>query len=154
MNFKKILRQYLNQYPFLKQFIKFCIIGGIAAIIHFSILHTFTEWLKIWYIISNTFGFVISAIFNFLANKFWTFRNTLKGREIFKQLSKFTMVLVSGLVINNIIIYLVTEFVGFDYRLSWVFATGVVTFWNFSLNRFWTFRHRPEQSTNLFSENF
>ena len=46
----------------------------------------------------------------------------------------------SGLFINLAIIYTITEFAGLDYRISWVFATGVVTFWNFGFNRFWTFK--------------
>src|SRR3989344_4247307 len=116
INFQLVFRNYLDQHKLFKQFVKFCIVGGT------------------------------SAAFNFLANKNWTFRNTDIGWAMINQLSKFATVMISGLIINTAIIYFLTDWFGFDYRLSWVFATGIVTFWNFSFNRFWTFRHRQNLS--------
>ncbi len=140
---------FLNRYPFLKQFLKFCLVGGMAAVISFSIYYSFTEWLKMWYIYSAIFSFLISAVFNFLANKFWTFVNQERGKQALAQLLKFFVVVFLGLVINTVIIYALTEWRGIDYRLSWVFATGVVTFWNFGFNRFWTFKNNYYEKTQL-----
>ena len=151
MEIKKLIQNYLTDYHFIKQFIKFCIVGGTAAVINFSIYYSFTERLGMWYIFSAVWAFLISAVFNFIFNKLWTFRNRERGREILKQVFKFAVVMVSGLLINVIIIYSLTDRVGLHYLLAWVFATGVVTFWNFGLNRFWTFRHR-QPSTGLSSE--
>jgi len=125
---------------YLRQLSKFVIIGGLSAAINFLILYSFTEWLKVWYLISCILGFVISAILNFLVNKFWTFNNLIKGKQAFNQLLRFSIVSVLGLIINILIIYSFTEFVGFDYRISWVFACLIVLFWNFSFNKFWTFK--------------
>ncbi|MFA6254803.1 MAG: GtrA family protein [Patescibacteria group bacterium] len=132
---------FLNRYPFLKQFCKFCLVGGTAALISFSIYYSFTEYLKMWYIYSSVCSFIISAVFNFLANKFWTFANQERGKQAITQMVKFFVVVFLGLVINTLIIYVLTDWQGIDYRLSWVFATGTVTFWNFGFNRFWTFKH-------------
>ncbi|OGY50235.1 MAG: hypothetical protein A3J65_04360 [Candidatus Buchananbacteria bacterium RIFCSPHIGHO2_02_FULL_45_11b] len=143
------LKSRLNKFPSLKQFIKFCLVGGTSAAIHFSILFTFTEWLKFWYLISSVIGFLVSATFNFSANKFWTFRNYGNGREAFNQFLRYAIVIVSGLIINTLIIYILTDFAGFDYRLSWVFATGAVTFWNFGFNRLWTFRAKSTEVSQL-----
>jgi putative flippase GtrA len=147
------IKYYLTRYPFLKQLIKFCIVGGTSAIINFSVLYFLTERLKIHYLASAILGFLISAVYNFLANKFWTFQHPAKGKEAWGQLLRFSIILTAGLTINTFIIYNLTEFFGFDYRLSWLFATGAVTFWNFGLNRFWTFKHRQE-STSLNVEKF
>jgi putative flippase GtrA len=123
------------------QFIKFCFVGGTAALINFSLYYYLTDRLLVWYIYSAIVGFVVSAIFNFSANKFWTFGNQEVGlAALGKQVSKFGVVMVSGLVINILIIYLLTESIRLDYRLSWVIATGVVTFWSYGFNRLWTFR--------------
>jgi putative flippase GtrA len=139
------IREYLSKFPTVKQFIKFCIVGGTAALINFLFLLFLTEHFHFWYVISSIIGFIVSAFFNFLANKFWTFRHGALGRQAFLQALKFSLVVISGLIINTILIYIITEYIGFDYRLSWVFATAIVTFWNFSLNRFWTFRHYGEK---------
>lgn len=137
---------YIRKFPFLKQIIKFCIVGGFAAIINFSIYYSFTEVLRIWYVYSAAYAFVFSAIFNFITNKLWTFRNKDGGFLIFNQAVKFSIVMVLGLLFNTSLIYAFTEFGGFDWRLSWVFATGLVTFWSFTFNRFWTFRKRKEEA--------
>ncbi len=129
------------RYQFFRQFSKFCIVGGTAAVINFLIYYYCTARLNVWYIYSAIIAFLVSAIFNFIANKLWTFRNRETGRQILNQMLKFCITMSAGLSINIGIIYTLTEWFGFDYRISWVFATGVVTFWNFGFNRLWTFKH-------------
>ncbi|OGY45498.1 MAG: hypothetical protein A2744_02305 [Candidatus Buchananbacteria bacterium RIFCSPHIGHO2_01_FULL_44_11] len=140
MSFFSAIRGYLNQRPTFKQFIKFCFVGSAAAVIHFFILYSLTEWLNFWYLYSNALGFMVSVTFNFFSNKFWTFRSKEWGTAAFSQLLKFIVVLVSGLLITTGIIYALTEWLYLDYRWSWVIATGAVTFWNYLINRFWTFK--------------
>ncbi len=135
----------INKLPFFKlnefrQFIKFCVVGTIAAAINFFILYSFTEWLNLWYVISALSGGIISAIWNFLANKFWTFKNLESGKKAVRQTIKFSIVISLGVGLNTMIIYIFTDFFGVDYRISWVLATGIVLFWNFGLNKLWTFR--------------
>jgi len=130
----------IGKHLYLRQLSKFVVIGGTSALINFIILYSLTEWLNVWYVISSIFGFVLSAIFNFLLNKFWTFNNLIKGKQAFNQLLKFSVIAGSGLVLNVLIIFSFTEFGGFDYRMSWVFACIIILFWNFGFNKFWTFK--------------
>ena len=44
-----------------------------------------------------------------------------------------------GLVINNLTIYLLHERWKLNFYLAKLFAIGVVTFWNFFMNYFFTF---------------
>jgi len=136
---------YIRQHPTLKQFLKFGIVGGTSALVSFVILFTFTQWVGVWYLYSSIIAYILSAIYNFSANKLWTFRNKEKGKAILNQALKFSLVISAGLTANTSIIYALTEIRGFDYRVSWVFATGVVAVWNYSFNRFWTFRHKKPE---------
>jgi len=138
--------RFIFKHTIVRQAIKFCLVGGTSAVINFVLLYLLTEKLGWWYVYSAAVGFVLSAVFNFTSNKLWTFRNPERGRQVVSQLAKYGLVMGLGLFINTSIIYGLTESAGFDYRLSWVFATGVVTVWNFMFNRFWTFRH---PGTNL-----
>lgn len=140
------LRARINQAPLLKHFIKFCIVGGSAAALNFTIYYLLVARLDVWYVVAAVWAYALSAIFNFFANKFWTFRHPAQGRAMIRQVGKFAIVLGSGMLINTILIYIGTDFLGFDYRVSWVVATGLVTFWNFAFNRLWTFRHVPASS--------
>lgn len=143
------LREQIRRYPFAKQFIKFCVVGTTSAIVHFSLLYGLTEGFQIWYVYSNGVGFVVSCILNFVSNKLWTFRNTERGSVIVRQVVKFSVVLGVGLVLNTILIFTITEHYGLDYRLSWFIAASIIAFWNFSLNRFWTFRLSPSNPLDL-----
>ena len=135
-------KKNFDHFPFTKQFIKFCLVGGIAALINFSVLYLLVEFLSVWYVAANFSGGVVSAIFNFISNKFWTFRNKEKGKVFYHQGIKFVIVISCGVFLNTFLVYLITEFLKFDYRISWIIATGIVTFWNFGFNRFWTFRNK------------
>ncbi|NUM25134.1 MAG: GtrA family protein [Candidatus Buchananbacteria bacterium] len=140
---------FVRRYPSFKQFLKFCIVGGTAAMINFSVYYSFTAWLEVWYVYSAIWAFLISAVFNFTSNKLWTFRNNEIGLQVVKQLVKFAIVMTLGLAINTSIIYGLTDLVKINWLLSWVVATGVVTFWNFGFNRLWTFRKRKNEAPEL-----
>ena len=134
---------HLRQFPLLKEFVKFAIIGTTSSVINFIIYYSVTAIWDVWYVYSSIWSFVLSAVFNFTMNKVWTFRNHHFGiDEIMRQLSRYLLVMLVGLGVNTGIIYGVTEGLGVDWRLSWVVATGIVAIWNFILNRHWTFRHR------------
>jgi len=114
-------------------------VGSLAALINFGFYLSLTE-LGLWYVLSSVVGFIVSAIFNFIVNKFWTFENSDSGSDAVVQLVKFFIVMISGLLIHTILLYLITDWVNIDYRISWVIATGLVTLWNYTFNRLWTFR--------------
>lgn len=145
-----IVRTLLMQHPRLRQFVKFCLVGGTAAAINFLVYLTATDVIGWWYVYSAVAAFLISAVFNFSFNKFWTFRNTEVGVVVWRQISKFGIVMGSGLIINTSLIFALTEWFGVHYRWSWFFATGAVTAWSFTFNKFWTFRKKkgPELSSD------
>ena len=130
----------LAPYPLVRQFIKFAIVGSTSAVINFAFFYSLKRWFGVWYLHASIIGFLVSVIFNFSANKLWTFRNRDLGRSAWRQVWRFSLVMVTGLTINSSIIYGLTDGASLDPNLSWLFATLAVTGWNFSLNRFWTFK--------------
>jgi len=56
-----------------KKFIKFCIVGGSGALIHFAIVWTLTEAAGLWYMLSTAISIAIVVTWNFTLNSFWTF---------------------------------------------------------------------------------
>jgi len=55
----------------------------------------------------------------------------------------FALVGIAGLGLTELILFIGTEGVGLDYRLSKLFAVGVVLMWNFGARKFLLFRERP-----------
>ena len=128
----------------LERFVKFALVGTLGAVVDFSVLNFGILVLGFSKPVANTFSFSAAVLSNFTWNRLWTFPES-RNRPVLPQLAQFTLVNVAGYFINQ------TIFLGLDYlllhrwgvlgyNLSKAIATLVVLFWNFGVNRIWTFR--------------
>jgi putative flippase GtrA len=119
-------------------FSRFVVSGGTAALVHWLIL-----WLCVsragWEgTLSTTVGFVVAATVSYLLNYFWTFRSSSPHMHA---LPRFLAVAVTGLFLNAGIFAALLYVIEVHYMLAQLAATGTVLFWNFFLQRAWSFRH-------------
>jgi dolichol-phosphate mannosyltransferase len=61
------------------------------------------------------------------------------------QFLKFCVVGLSGVFVNMGLLWALTKFVGFDYRISAIFAIEISILSNFTLNELWTFGKRQKK---------
>jgi putative flippase GtrA len=92
---------------------------------------------------ANTISFTTAVISNFTWNRFWTYPES-RSKPLGGQLGQFFIVNIAGLAINlavlNALNPLCTRLLGpLGYNAAKAFATIVVMFWNFFINRFWTY---------------
>jgi dolichol-phosphate mannosyltransferase len=120
------------------QFFKFGVVGAIGTVINLIVLYSFTEYLGIYYMISAIAAFVVAATSNFIFNKIWTFREVL-AESIIKKYVKFFIVSVIALVVNLLLLYTFTEFLGLYYIISQIIAIIITFLINFAGNKIWTF---------------
>jgi putative flippase GtrA len=107
-------------------------------IIDFGFTYLFKEVLKVNKYISNSTGFTLAATSNFILNRIWTFNST--SPDVMIQFSKFFIISVLGLLLNNLTIYIFTDYkVKLNFYISKAIATLLVFFWNFFMNYFFTF---------------
>jgi putative flippase GtrA len=140
---KKLIYKY-------KIFVKYCIVGGTAAVVDFGVLFILTElFLGVeYYLVSATISFVLSAFTNYFLNRSWTFRSNGKKR---KQIPIFFAVATMGLFINNSIMFVGMEKfllknLHYGYLLAKVIATGLVLIWNFLGNKYITFNDKIKEN--------
>ena len=119
--------------------LKFSLIGIIGVVINFLITFLLKEYLKVNKYVSNSFGYLIAISFNFLANKFFTFKSD--SSEIYDEVFKFIIVTSIGILINHIIVYLLTEKKNMNFYFSKIAAVIVVFIWNFILHSIFTFKY-------------
>jgi dolichol-phosphate mannosyltransferase len=60
------------------------------------------------------------------------------------QFLKFCVVGLAGVFVNMGLLWGLTKFIGFDYRISAIFAIEISILSNFTLNEIWTFRKRSK----------
>ena len=119
------------------QFIKFCVVGGTGVVVDFGITFLFKEKLNLNKYIANSLGFMAAASTNYLLNRWWTFRS--HDPEVAQQYVQFVGISAIGLILNNIIIYLLNDKARLNFYLSKLIAIGLVTLWNFFMNYYFTF---------------
>ncbi|KKO92471.1 glycosyl transferase family 2 [Sphingobacterium sp. Ag1] len=119
------------------KFVRFGIVGSIGFVIDFSITYLLKEKLKVNKFVANSFGFSFAVINNYLLNRYWTFQNY--SPNVLKEFSLFFLVCSVGLLLNNIVLYLLNEKVNLSFYSAKIGSISVVMFWNFIANYFYVF---------------
>ncbi len=128
----------------VRRFFKFAIVGATGTVVDFSVLNFGILALGLPKAAANTLSFSAAVVNNFLWNRLWTFPET-RSFPLVSQFWKFALVSLGGYFLNQAI------FLGLDhlflhrfgvvgYNVSKAIATAVVLFWNFGINRIWTYR--------------
>ena len=114
----------------IAQFMKFGIVGVIAFVIDYGFMVLLTEVFGVPYLISTTVSFIISVIFNYFASMRFVFKrkDDMSSRREF---IIFVVLSVIGLVINDVFMWLMVDFLFIDYRISKIVVTFIVAVWNF-----------------------
>lgn len=121
------------------QFGRFLFVGGFATAVHYVILIFLVNGWGADAVAGSTAGFIVSATFNYLLNRRFTFNSE---REHSTAFPRFIAVALGGLAINATVVWLLGSVAGFHYLFAQVVATLMALSWNFVCNRIWTFGSR------------
>ena len=121
----------------VQKFIKFCVVGFSGMLIDFGVTWLLKEKVKVNKYIANSTGFILAATSNYIWNRFWTFHS--ENSHIATEYFSFILISLVGLAINNLIIYIFSDRMKFNFYLAKLLAIGVVTLWNFIMNYLITF---------------
>jgi len=140
----------------VKRFVKFAMVGTAGMITHMVIFNILMLGLRLDPRLANAVGFITAVMQNFTLNRRWTFPES-RSRGAGAQLGQFAIVSVIGLVINSVVFWVVSHTLepfwdslitdptlahALNNNFALATAIGVVLFWNFTVNRLWTFRTR------------
>jgi len=149
-----------NRKEFVR-FLKFMAVGTIGAVVDLGILNalklTFRAYgvdLGVWHLfgrlivegnltVANTISFTAAVLSNFTWNHYWTYPES-RSKPLAGQLGQFFIVNLAGLAINLVVLNALDPsfkpMLGFySYNAAKAIAIIVVMFWNFVVNRFWTY---------------
>ncbi|MDO8523105.1 MAG: GtrA family protein [bacterium] len=154
--FGKFLGQWLK---FFNQFGKYVVVGFFNTSINFGILNILS-------ILTGTTagvllggisapGFLLAAMNSYFWNKFWVFKDTSGTNEtVFKDLPKFALITLLGVLFNSLLIIYLTTYVGLRFGLdekAWlnaanVAASAAILIWNFLGYKFFAFNQQNNQN--------
>jgi putative flippase GtrA len=143
----RVVSMALENRKEFERFFKFAVVGAVGAMVDFIVLNILVQLLGMAPVYANPFSFSAAVASNFTWNRLWTFPES-RERRLREQLPKFALVNLIGLGINQAIFVTMLHTLmprlhithPFDYNLAKLLAIGVVLFWNFGVNRLWTYR--------------
>ncbi|MBP1610603.1 MAG: putative rane protein [Acidobacteria bacterium] len=147
------------------RFFRFAVVGVIGAVVDFGVMNLLSSLFPVPVKIGNqvisplvwagTISFIAAILSNFTWNRYWTYPDS-RSKPILRQLLVFTFISVMGLAIRIPILKFLEpvvvsvleslplpskiftpEFLGKNITLA--VAVIVVMFWNFFVNRYWTY---------------
>lgn len=113
----------------IKQIIRFAIVGFIATIIDYALLYILTEYFHIYYLISSVISFTSSLIVNYILSVIWVF--DVKNKKANQKILLFVILSIIGLIINQIILYTLSDLLNIYYMISKLISTIIVMIYNF-----------------------
>lgn len=117
----------------LLEVIRFCFVGGVSFLMDYAILFALTEFAGVYYLYSSAISFSITVIFNYWLCVIYVFKGAKK--QTTRQAAIFFSTGVIGLGINQICMWFFVAIVGMHYMLAKIFATAIVTIWNYLTKR-------------------
>ncbi len=127
------------------RFLKFATVGVIGMFVDLSILTLSRELLGLPLELALGLGFTVAVLSNFIWNRLWTFPES-RQRPLASQMGQFVVVNIVGLGINEVVVlglHPIFSLILPDppaYLSAKVIAIGIVLFWNYFVNRAWTYR--------------
>jgi putative flippase GtrA len=137
------------------RFLRFAVVGIIGAVVDFGIANLLVRGFRSSLVLAGTVSFICAILSNFTFNRYWTYPDS-RSKPLFSQLVQFALVSVAGLVIRVPILYFLEPLIhrGLEYlplglpilmidflsdNITLAIAVVIVMFWNFFVNRYWTY---------------
>lgn len=127
------------------QFARFLTVGAIGTLVDiglFSLLHAGAD---VSAAAANICSYSAGIVCNFWMHRNWTYRG-VSDRPAAEQALAFAAISATGLILNTLVVAGSSGWLERGLPPIWAsllakgFATGVVFFWNYFANTYWTFR--------------
>ncbi len=96
---------------FVKQLLRFCIVGGLNTFIDLLVFNLLIWLLPTTHVhvlvLYNSLAYLVGAVNSFFWNKLWTFEH--RSQVTSRQVKHFAIVTLAGIVCNDILIWLATS---------------------------------------------
>ena len=116
-------------------FFCFALVGAINTGFSF-IIYILLLRLDLYYILASILAYIAGIAVSYLLNTKFVF----KEEKTIKNLSKFVSVYLTALAINTGLLYALVNLIGFNPVLGQIGVTCLVLFYNYVLQKLWTFK--------------
>lgn len=136
-----LVESLIDRFPLFWQFFKFCLVGVSNLIIYLAVYWLMTRVFSWHYLPASVVGFLISVSWSFYCNLTWTFNHVkYDSNRRHMQFITFVVANLLSMAINLSLLALFIEVFKIYDLYAQLACSVIVAFFNFGVNRFWTFR--------------
>ena len=133
-----MIRKLYNKY---RELIKYCIIGCSGALLDFIVYTILIKAFGMNYLLANALSVTAGITNNFFLNAYLNFKVTDK---LFKRFISFYLVGMLGLLVSEILLYLLVDIMSMNSIIAKIITIFVITIVQFILNKTITFKKKKE----------
>lgn len=133
------LIRFLEKNPSIEQFSRFAVVGVFNTGSDLLLYSFLTRILGFYYLVANPISFITITSISYFLNKRITFKDSRPHSKA--QYFKFFVVTACGLLWSTLLLFVFVHFFHLHDLFGKLLAVGIVMFWNFGMNKMWTFRH-------------
>lgn len=122
-------------------FLKYALIGALAAVCELSALHWLTVHTTIWYVYASALCSALSFVIGFVLRKIWAFEDR-RWDGLSRQLFFYLLSLFLVVGANTLLMSFLVEHFALPYLEAQFFAGILTGLIGFIINRNLTFRYR------------
>ena len=123
------------------QLVKFGVVGVIATVIDFGVLTLLKEVMHVDVLVASAISFSASVVVNYILSMIFVFKSSQDSK--IKEFIIFVALSVGGLLLNQGIMWIGTEFISVYYLWVKVFATFFVPIYNFVTRKIFLEKKAP-----------
>lgn len=136
-----LLRKLKPLYERQKGIILYIFFGGLTTVVSFVVFWFFVHIIPFDPLVANTISWVISVAFAFFTNRVWVFNSpTHSARAFFKQLFMFYVGRLFSFAVEQLMIFVFINKLGFNDLIIKLIATIIVLILNYIISKVIVFR--------------
>lgn len=108
------------------EFVKYVIAGGFSFLCDLCALYVCTEYVGLHYLVSGLIGYGVGLVVSYYLNVTWVFRFRKYDKRVV-EFGLFNLIVVAGLILNELIIYVAVDNIEVHYLYGKV-ASGLIIF--------------------------
>lgn len=128
-----------------KELARYLLAGSLAFACDIATLYFLTDILGIHYLASNIVSFSVGLGVAYVSNAFWVF-DYRRYRQVSREFAIFAVIALCGIVINELLLYLLVELLLAHYLLAKIVAAAAVFLFNFLARRYLLFSERQSDT--------
>lgn len=121
------------------EFVRYLMASGVALIVDFGTLALFTSIIGVPYLYSGCIAFLAGLAVIYILSRTWVFASR-SGYSTTVEFLLFSLIGIFGLLINEMVLWVLTSGFGLFYLYSKMASVAVVFTWNFTARKWLLFK--------------